>query len=302
MSPPIYRYVDDILLFTKNIEEGEILHAGFNNNNYGLKFTIEKPDVYNSISFLDFRIEITEEGEAIFNFYRKPSRKNNFINSETALPENTINNVIQQEWQRIQHRCSKPSDLNKHYNEFKNRLAINGHKNKVHYNNRTRAIRNQDQKFFLNIPFLSNTLEYKIRKALRDLNLNIVISHKSTQLKQLLSVKRNNDTCHLTGCKLKNDLCLVRGTVYHIKCNLCGDNYIGSSWRYLHLRYKEHSTQKSSPIYHHNNRCGGSLVVEVLQKENNIQRLRIKEAILIKQLKPSMNGKDDLFKTHILFE
>jgi hypothetical protein len=303
-SPPTYRYVDDFLLLTRNHEEAETLHEGFNNNDYGLKFTLEKPDTNLSISFLDFTIEITDAGIPLFDFFRKPSRKENFINAKTALPEKTIRNIVNEEWFRISSKCSETNRINEHFKEFKNRLLKNGHDmlHKIHITPKQRRTKLRYQKFFLNIPYINNTVDYQIRKSIKELGLNVIISHKSTQLKHLLSSKRPKETCNLPGCTLKSNICLVKGSVYLIKCNLCRESYIGSSWRHLHLRFKEHLSQKASPIHHHNARCNGPISIEVLQRENNLQRLRIKEALLIKERKPSMNGKDDLFKSHIMFE
>jgi hypothetical protein len=302
LSPPTYRYVDDFLLFTRNPEEAESLHAAFNNNNHGLKFSLEKPDINNSIPFLDFRVEISTEGEPIFDFFRKPSRKDNFINAKTALPDKTIKNIVNQEWHRIRSKCSTAYSRDKHFDEFQKRLFRNGHGTMRETQITNHQNKSKNQTFFLNIPFINNNLDYQIRKSIKELGLNVIISHKGAQLKQMLSTKRLNEKCCLPGCKLMNNLCLIRGSVYRIKCSLCGDSYIGSSWRYLHVRFKEHLTQKASPIYHHNTKCNGPISIEILQKDNNLQRLRIKEALLIKELKPTLNGKDDLFKTHILFE
>ena len=131
--------------------------------------------------------------------------------------------------------------------------------------------------------------------------MRVHTAHKGRKLRHVLNKSRHSYRCSLNNCKLNNDLCLIKGAIYEIKCISCGANYIGSSWRHLHTRYREHLTQRASPIYSHNLGCRGQLAVEVLAMDSNIQRMRIKEAILIKKRKPSLNGKEDILGSHILF-
>jgi hypothetical protein len=307
---PAYRYVDDLLIFATGEEEANLIHSRFNSNPYGLKFTLELP-VNRSIPFLDFKVKIND-GCAEFDFYRKPQRKDIFVNAGSALPDQTFSNIVTNEWSRIKNRCSNAQRLEHHNKEFVNRLRRNGHnpnilralenKNKNHNALRMRSIQTVNDKFFLNIPFVSNNIEHKIKQSLKPLGVKIHIAHKGSQLKQVLNKNVKRNKCNMASCKLKSDLCLIKGAVYQIQCDLCKATYIGSSWRHLHTRFKEHISQKASPIYVHNSKCKGQLKIEVLTTDNNIQRMRIKEAVLIKEKKPSMNVKDDLFRSHILFE
>jgi hypothetical protein len=307
ISPPTFRYVDDLLLFTRSEEEANTIFTAFNNNMYGLKFTLELPDVHNTIPFLDFKVRVTDNGETRFDFYRKGARKDNFVHGDTALPRNAINNIVKQERIRIKNRCSDELQGNKHLFDFDNRLKRNDHNVKsLKRNLRTMSgIRHNpgtEQTFFLSIPFISNDLECKIRKSIRGLGVKIIIAHKSSKLKHLIGKSHGHEMCKLANCQLKNNLCLVKGSIYQIYCNKCQATYIGSTWRHLHIRYKEHLSHRASPIHAHNLRCDGELVLSVLARESNTQRMRIKEALLIKELKPSLNRKDDLLKSHILFD
>ena len=306
IQAPSYRYVDDLLIFTKGEDEADLINREFNNNQYGLKFKMEKPVEY-EIPYLDFTVKVSEEGVPVFNFFRKPTRKDIFVNANTALPKHAINSVIEAEWDRISKRCSENSKLEQHGKEYKRRLLRNGHGRniivKISYNmGRRRTRNNDDHTFYLNIPFVNEETEFKIKKALRTLGLKIHISHKNTKLRHALNENDRNEKCNLTNCRLNNDLCLIKGAVYRIKCTKCEATYIGSSWRPLHTRYREHMNQRASVVNVHLVRCGGRLAVEILEKDTNIQRMRIKEAILIKKEKPILNAKEDLFKKHILFD
>jgi hypothetical protein len=265
--------------------------------------------VNSSLPFLDFRVAVSSDGVANFEFFRKPMRKDNFINSATALPKQMINNIIINENSRIISRCTNSDKVKHHSRNFINRLVRNGHKtndlmrikNRVAQN--PRSVTNPNQTFFLSIPFLSDTIESKIKNSLKDLGLKVLISHKCKKMKHVLSSSNaGNAKCGLPNCKLNNKLCMAKGVVYSISCDKCKASYIGSTFRFLHLRFREHLIQRSSPIHAHNLKCNGKLCVQALSKDNNTQRMRIKEAILIKQLKPNLNGKEDLLRSHILFD
>jgi hypothetical protein len=306
LQRPNFRYVDDLLVFTKDEEDAQRIFAAFNDNPYGIKFTIEIPN-NQEIAYLDFKVKINENGIASFDFYRKTTRKENFVNAQTALPNQAIRSIINSEWNRIRKRCSDIQNWEHHGKDFQNRLRINGHPKEAlkmishdELVSQNPLREKQTQKFFLSIPYVNNEVQYKIRNALKGLGVKIHIAHKGEKLKNSFKY-REKTKCDMKNCKMKSHICMTKGAVYEIKCDICSKSYIGSSWRYLHTRFKEHLNQRASPIYSHNQKCKGNLTVKVLAIDGNIQRMRIKEAMLIKERKPALNGKEDLFKAHILF-
>jgi hypothetical protein len=237
-SPPTFRYVDDFLIFTKNIDEAFQLQSLFNANQYGLKFTLELP-ADRTLPFLDFKVTV-DNGVAMFDFYRKPTRKDNFVNSSTSISKYTINNIIKNEWQRMKNRCSDSPSFKQHETNFIKRLRKNCH----NYNARKFSTvtpqlnlsHNSHKSFYLNIPFVNDSVDFKIRKLVSEMGVHIRISHGSSRLRHTLSRKRNEETCTVANCKLNCSLCLVKETVYLIKCAQCGSSYVGSTWRHLHTR------------------------------------------------------------------
>jgi predicted GIY-YIG superfamily endonuclease len=305
--PPLFRYVDDLLIFGKDETDAKLTLDIFNSNGHGLKFTLELP-VNGTLPYLDFRVGVSPNGEPNFNFYRKPMRKEISINAKSAFPKNSIENVIRSEIQRINNRCSDPHDAKVHKNLFLSTLIKNGHSPIAMKSLLRSPIKRRfnseisSEKFFLSIPFINDKTDRLIRKSLAPLGVRILIAHKGKKLKNKLKDSNPELKCNMSNCKMKNHLCLRKGVVYHIQCQLCKANYIGSSWRHLHTRVKEHNTHKSSAVYTHNLSCNGTMCVSILANDNNIQRMRMKEAILIKQIKPSLNTKDDILGSHILFE
>ena len=74
----------------------------------------------------------------------------------------------------------------------------------------------------------------------------------------------------------------------------CDAIYIGSTYRALHTRLKEHTTLlKSSPIWKHQQVCKSTWSFKILSKTSNNIDLRIQEAIIIAGRKPSLNTKED---------
>jgi hypothetical protein len=303
--PPTFRYVDDLLVLTSDNQEAHrILHI-FNSNPYGLKFTMELPLENNTLPYLDFKLSINTNGEPSFDFYRKEARRKNFIHANTALPQKTINNIIKNEWQRIASKCSSEIQLSKHAIDFKGRLSKNGHQlnaTRLHpiKPSQHQAPNPQEPIFYMSIPFISNEITHNIKRSLSHLGLHIRIAHRGKHLHQILSNRRNPETCHLNGCILNNHLCFTKGAVYMIKCMNCFQYYIGSTVRFLHIRVKEHNTQRKSAVFQHKLICNGILNVSVLATERNTQKLRITEALLVKEKQPTLNEKEDLFRQHIL--
>ena len=303
--PPTFRYVDDLLVLASDNQEAHRILNIFNSNPYGLKFTIELPLDNDTLPYLDFKLSININGEPSFDFYRKEVRRKNFIHANTALPQKTIHNIIKNEWQRIVNKCSSETQLQKHAMDFKGRLLKNGHQlnaTRLHPKRPShhQAPNPQEPIFYLSIPFISNEMTHNIKRSLSYLGLNIRVTHRGKHLHQIFSNRRNQETCHLNGCILTNHLCFTKGAVYMIKCTNCSQCYIGSTVRFLHTRVKEHTTQRRSAVFQHKLICNGMLDVSVLAIERNIQKLRITEALLVKEKQPTLNEKEDLFRQHIL--
>ena len=73
-----------------------------------------------------------------------------------------------------------------------------------------------------------------------------------------------------------------------MKCNC---NYIGSTLRPLHLRIREHMEDDKSSVFQHKRQCGGTFDVTTIARATDNTTLRFKEALLIKQRRPTINVK-----------
>ena len=94
---------------------------------------------------------------------------------------------------------------------------------------------------------------------------------------------------------------LQSGVVYQITCPRCESRYVGQSVRHLITRIKEHS-RLSSPVGVHFKNCESIISmnddVKVIAKARSQRQLLIEEALYIKYLRPTINTKEELQKSH----
>ena len=102
----------------------------------------------------------------------------------------------------------------------------------------------------------------------------------------------NSLRSQLTHVKDKTDQSKRCGVIYHIQCSDCDQNYIGETERPLHRRLKEHQTRSQSAIKEHcllSGHNSSTNLTTVLDSESSSYKRKVKEAIQIKRLKPSLN-------------
>ena len=152
---------------------------------------------------------------------------------------------------------------------------------------------------YIDLPFLGEAAERKIRRTFQREDINIRIYRRSNTI---LDVVRHRQPkirkCTWTACPTKDAAkCFVRTCVYGFTCIRCGQLYIGSMTRPLHKRIREHTTQgRDSIIDGHLTSCGGgaaNVKVRVIAKEKDEVNTKLREAILIKKRRPQLNTKED---------
>ena len=295
------RYIDDYCIFTTNREEAEMIFRSLNSQHPNIKFEIEHP-INNSLSLLDFTSTIHDNGNVYFEFYKKKARMEVFVNCESAIPTSSKMNIIKNETKRITQRCTENEDLKKHMHQFVKVLKRNGYDEKVIETNRRERSRRKDVRtrppqtdyFYFQIPFISDRIDHKIRKIFRDHDLPVRIAHRSHTLRQALQKKTEEEKCDLKNCPLNNPLCTKKNCVYKMTCVKCDQFYVGSTKRKLHIRIREHLNTDRSSVFRHRSTCNGSsFTVSILDNDISERGLRIREAILIQKMQPSINTKEE---------
>ena len=293
--PLFRRYVDDCFALVEDEVEARLLLHDLNSRHPNIKFELELPNG-RQISLLDFTVTVTTNGNARFEFYRKPAKKNIFVHADSHLPLRTKISIIRNERQRINARCSLLASQQKHEQSFDHMLQRHNYRPSVIRQSKKIQSSNTEAMDFmyLKFPYISDALDNKIKRIFRQENIPIRLTRRSYTLRNHLSKRPPPIPCQLPSCPLKNNLCNRKSTVYKWTCLTCNHFYIGSSIRPLHTRIKEHLTQATSSVFQHLNRCNGStFTTEVLAQDKDPANLRLKEAMLIKQLRPSINSREE---------
>ena len=126
----------------------------------------------------------------------------------------------------------------------------------------------------------------RIRDCLKEKGIQVFFKGSAT-VKSLLMSPKDKD--------LK---CKSQCVVYDIKCTdpLCPSRYIGETKRALDERYAEHLKSDNSALKLHQNSCGHPLPnnvdsdnIQIIDKETNIHKRKLLEAMYIRANDPDLN-------------
>ena len=126
----------------------------------------------------------------------------------------------------------------------------------------------------------------------------IRLSTKNQSLKNKLfkpKAQKSATVCSSHKCPLKSFICHDVYVIYALVCASCGSNYIGSTTRQFHERHNEHCRPQKMISKHKEDCPDSNFIPYILEKFNNRDEiaLRLKEAKLIKTLKPDLNKKEE---------
>ena len=174
----------------------------------------------------------------------------------------------------------------------------------------------------LTLDFVSQNLAYQIKNEVRRLGLAVRLNFTSkNKLRNKLCSSRPFDKrgCVINSCDICpkivtiNKDCSVKNVVYLVTCLICLQFYLGETERTAHDRLGEHlryakfpntpsNMNKALAVHYRTDHPGGdpNLSFDILNIEPNTVRRKIFEAILITNLKPTLNLKEEL-KTVLRF-
>ena len=145
---------------------------------------------------------------------------------------------------------------------------------------------NSRQKGMVILPYIKGLGE-KLRRIFKKSGINTVFRPHKTIKKILRSPKDKTDKMDKTG------------VIYHLKCDDCGEDYIGETERKIRDRFPEHrrkSSIKTSAMAHHlhyNNHKLTERNCKILDRESDWRKRGIKEAIYIRKNAPTLNRDED---------
>jgi hypothetical protein len=241
----------------------------------------------------------------------KTIKKPIFVHYQSREPQRRKISYIKNEFKRIKRNCLWENDANEHIQKFVNTIRSNGYPWWI-INETLRGLEDDEgdeiecrkQKddreiFYLKFPFVNEKLNNDINKLSKKIGINIRCTNNNRNLNSLLRPRTRIGTrrqqCEMKHCTLRNKrLCFFNHIVYEATCLGCSKTYIGSTIRYLHVRVGEH--MRNGALKEHSKTCNKTMKYDfkILCKCSDELDTRISEAQYIKQLKPSLNRKEEI--------
>ena len=221
--------------------------------------------------------------------------------------ETCKNNSIKNEIARIEEKCTTIDDQRENVNAFLQQLSERGYEDTKRHSapagHRDRSKQpTPKQHCYFEFPYVNEAVHQAVKRVFRTAQLPVRIYCRNSNLRSLLRRKNNNVQCSMPGCSVQSALCEKKNCVYSMRCAACQSEYIGSTKRVLHKRIKEHLNSPGSSVYRHRAMCKSDFEISIVTTDSITNRLRIKEAITIRERNPTINSKsesDELL--HLIF-
>ena len=301
-APRIWlRKVDDT--FTISSHPIDETLKELNNIHSKINFTAEE-ETNNTLPFLDCLLTRAVDGNIKTSVYKKATHTGQYINYYSNQPKSVKTSVIKTLTKRAKLLCSEKDDLEKELqyitttmelNDFPRNLVkktIGNTLNAMEKRTKENTIENEPIPLFL--PYEKGISE-EIAKMSKKYNVRIVHT-KNLSLVNKIRKKQQEPNI------LDTD-----GVIYRVPCSECDKVYIGETGRQLKIRLKEHKANaKSNNI---KNMSGLSQHIknekheinwddaEILDRDNNYQRRKFKEAVAINKNKENILNKKEEIKT-----
>ena len=297
-----FRYVDDILCFFREEEHIDAFLMCLNRVHNNIKFTVEK-SINNSIPFLDIKLHM-DNGVISTEVYRKDTFTGRLLNFKSVVPKTWKDGLINTLVHRAYHLSSTWHNFHKEIETIRNVLIFNDYPNwslnrvlkrflnslYADNNNDNLTTKKEEGNYWvIKIPYCgtpSIVLRRKINHILRRLhNKRVKICFTRTRLRTFFAIKDATASC------------LRSSVIYKFCCS--GDPniaYVGETGRQLARRINDHINTNTA-VTQHLQRCqmcdsNFSTILQnftILDTANDDIHRNIKEALYIKQLKPSLN-------------
>ena len=314
VKPFIYvRYVDDCFLVVSNYEILSLLKNRFESESV-LKFTFEKEKDH-ELPFLDTLVKRCNDS-FVSSVYVKETNNGDCLNYHSICPERYKTGVIKTLLFRAFHVCSNWDNFHIEVERIKQLLTNNNFPItiidktlKQFLNKKVPNKQPSPSSSYLTLYFqgqmcknykveekqLSSIIDKNVKPTNEDDKLKLIVYYKTRKLRELFI--RNKPISPKTIANRHH-------VVYAYSCNLEGCNaspkYIGYTTCTVDERFKMHaqngSIKKHLVENHGMTRTPKNDLVsstKILGSSNNKGRLRMLEAIMIKDMKPSLNSQEE---------
>ncbi|EYC21534.1 hypothetical protein Y032_0988g3301 [Ancylostoma ceylanicum] len=298
------RYIDDVFAIGSSRSTLISTLTELNSKDVNIKFTMEEPEKDGFLPFLNTRVRFCN-GRSEIRWYRKQSSKNIMLHSRSAHPTYMKVNVVR----NLKRTSERIAENDKESEEAIQRiLSENGYNNGS--TNTWRPFSAPDG-IALVLPYLNECTSKQVNIVVKRSGLPVrLIFRPPPTLREILTSSRIYESgCDAEDCHYCSDqkICHLRGTVYMITCDKCGQRYIGETGRPLKERLDEHRRAFTSPQSYPNNSFSKHRTavhtrespplfkITVLHRhlEQPLER-KIMEAREIKRHNPEINSRDEL--------
>ena len=308
LQPAIYiRYVDDTGTVVSCTNEAQRMVTNLNDKHKTIKFELELPSEDGYLPLLDTAIKINPDGSTTFRMHTKGASKKITLHHESHHPESVKKAIISSEIRRAVQNSSGENRTNAITSAIE-KLKNNGYPaekiKQVTQEKRSARHHRKDPPLTFRFPFINNQLNTQIRRSLARHKINARLIHPRPQtLLQPAQPPIKSPECKLRNCPISYLKCTTCFVVYEITCEICKGVYIGSTTRALHERAKEHiaaarNKSRTSAIGEHygmhHPTSEPRLQFRIIRRtEKDELRLRIEEAMAIREAAPSLNRRKE---------
>ena len=293
-----FRYMDDIF---RNIVANKLVGKLEEINSYhdSLTFTHEK-EKEKELPMLDMSVKHNEDGTLSSTWYYKPSDTGLIMNFHALAPMRYKRAVVSGFVHRIFRACSSWKLVHESLERAKVILENNQYPPRFYeqiisdtltkiVEGKTKKEREEQEDPYLIF------LQYRGKCSetyASDLRKTEVPSRLIFTMRKLKTVT--------PSLKPPIEKALRSGVIYKIQCPRCAACYVGATTRHVLTRFKEHRDTKGKSVYKHLVECDAR---NALSEEHNLDilcstlrgevHLLTLEALWIRDIKPSMNVKDE---------
>ena len=301
------RYVDDTFVLFWDESHVEKFQKFLNEQHPNIKFTVEK-EQDNVLPFLDVLVRRTDT-EFTTGTYRKPTFSGVYSNFRSFIPNEykfgLVVTLLYRAFELVSDYLALDQEINRLKTILKSNRFPEGFTDRVIYTFLEKKLTPKavvhtvpKRKVRIVLPYLGRT-SHMIKKKLLALFRSIP-SHRVEVIYQ--TTYRMGNLFRFKDCIPK---ALMSDFVYFYKCGSCAATYIGRCYRHRHVRFCEHagvSARTGVPLQHSMVNASAVKVhaltvhpvnpstdFRVLSRGGSREVLDIKESIMIKKLKPSLN-------------
>ena len=259
-------YVDDAHSFWENDDLFMRIIEELNKVWSTMKFTFERANGDNELSFLDVLTRITAALKLEYEFYQKPTHSGRYLDYSSHCSTQTKLNIISTETRRVLNLCSSLELAWPHLEKIRDNFINSGYPpattSRVMMNAVSKTLYptvksstgkdgnekvKPDQKYILKVPYTNEATTRNLKKAIKTSGFNILlVTTPGEAVEDIVKtgLKHQFGTCSVCNCPLhKKDIdCKSQHVVYKAICRRCQKRYLGATARITLGRLNEHES------------------------------------------------------------